>query len=217
MCEWASEGQPLSCGDLNLVLYAPLFTALSPVTMPPFSFSLFPLSLKEIEGLRPAEGNCVSRLPTIMTPRHVTGRERDLLPVVCCLFSLLLFSLLFVHRSDNESVLMWMQSVLGGRWKTGVIEAKSAAVLPVYPGLAADSGKEQGMHSSPPTLPILHPGSLLSLLRLLLINCVELGIRQRLEHATVSLALVSRQIWEQIWLLNAQTSSLCDRCNKEKG
>lgn len=54
--------------------------------MPPFSSALLPLSLKEIGGLGPTEGNCVSRLPTIMTLRNVTRRQRDILAEICQLF-----------------------------------------------------------------------------------------------------------------------------------
>lgn len=64
--------------------------------MPPFSSSLLPLSLKEIGGLGPTKGSCVSRLPTIMTPHHVTRWQRDILQDLCYL-CLLPFLLAFVH------------------------------------------------------------------------------------------------------------------------
>lgn len=60
--------------------------------MPPFSSALLPLSLKEIGGLGPTEGNCVSRLPTIVTLRNVTrkaaGHSRRHLSIVCLCVSL---------------------------------------------------------------------------------------------------------------------------------
>lgn len=53
--------------------------------MPPFSSALLPLSLKEIGGLGPTEGSCVSRLPTIVTLRDVT-KKRVIPDGVCRLF-----------------------------------------------------------------------------------------------------------------------------------
>lgn len=70
--------------------------------MPPFSSALLPLSLKEIGGLGPTEGDCVSRLPTIMTLRSVTRRQRDILHDVCqiCLcISLFFFLSLSLYSS----------------------------------------------------------------------------------------------------------------------
>lgn len=75
----------MSCRDLNLVLYAPLFTALSRATMPPFSSALLPLSLKEIGGLGPTEGDCVSRLPTIVTLRVAPRRQWDISQICLCI------------------------------------------------------------------------------------------------------------------------------------
>lgn len=51
--------------------------------MPPFSSALLPLSLKEIGGLGPTEGDCVPRLPTIMTLRTTARRLRDTPDGVC--------------------------------------------------------------------------------------------------------------------------------------
>lgn len=69
--------------------------------MPPFSSALLPLSLKEIGGLGPTEGDCVSRLPTIMTLRSVTRRQRDILHDVCqiCLCISLFFLSLSLYSS----------------------------------------------------------------------------------------------------------------------
>lgn len=140
----------MSCRDLNLVLYAPLFTALSRATMPPFSSALLPLSLKEIGGLGPTEGDCVSRLPTIVTLRGAQGRQWDICQICLCIALFppsFLLSLTFA-RSCSPRVIVAGETVticfsLGEKKRDGGVRKtesqgqrqESAAVLPVYPGL----------------------------------------------------------------------------------
>ena len=188
--------------------------------MPPFSSALLPLSLKEIGGLGPTEGNCVSRLPTIMTPCDVTRRRQEA-PHDICHFSHNSCPLWFsqVRAADEVNATVWrgwgrirafrqaeekgreVQEVKGKK-KREWHRQKSAAVLPVYPGLVWDSGKRNrgcihpffSTSVDPLTPPSFYSSSILpqflvsslpsqlSLFlppRLLLINCIELVLDQR--------------------------------------
>lgn len=104
--------------------------------MPPFSSALLPLSLKEIGGLGPTEGNCVSRLPTIMTPHDVTRRQQNIQDDICHLFVLESHFFVFAHNccllsqgseADKVNLTVFLSTVYfwtGWRERQGGAEGK---------------------------------------------------------------------------------------------
>lgn len=116
--------------------------------MPPFSSALLPLSLKEIGGLGPTEGECVSRLPTIVTLRGAPRRQWDICQICLCI-ALFPLSLTFARSCSpnrrncncSEKMNLLLVGRREARWRSEKDREsqgqrqESAAVLPVYPGL----------------------------------------------------------------------------------